>query len=332
MTAGLHRELRIYPFATIALLLSGLTFTGEAVGAPATTDTCLEITDDAKRLRCYDKLASPDTEEPGSSAPELSIGFLSDRIEEDANRKTFTLTARKPNYIMHSYLSDPNQEPYEFTNDSDKLDDSEIKFQLSFQTKLSDNMFDKQADLWFSYTQVAYWQLYNDDISAPFRETNYEPEVYAAFLTNYSFLGLTGRSVNFGINHQSNGRSEPLSRSWNRIFAEFVFVRDDFGLSFKPWYRIEESSSDDDNPDIEDYLGNYEIRAFQRWNGHLFSAMARNIFDSENHYNAELQWSFPIKRRLRGLVQWYNGYGENLIDHDHKTNRIGIGVLMTDWL
>jgi len=48
--------------------------------------------------------------------------------------------------------------------------------------------------------------------------------------------------------------------------------------------------------------------------------------------NSELQWSFPIKRRLRGLVQWYNGYGENLIDHDHKNNRIAIGILMTDWL
>jgi len=331
MTAGLHRELHIYPFATIALLLAGITlaFTVEAVGAPAPTDTCLEIADDAERLRCYDELASPATGEP---KPGLSIGFLARRIEEDADRDTFTLTARKPNYIMHSYLSDPNQEPYEFTDESDQLDDNEIKFQLSFQTKLADDMFGQQADLWFSYTQVAYWQLYNDDISSPFRETNYEPEVYAAFLTNYKFLGLTGRSINFGINHQSNGRSEPLSRSWNRVFAEFIFVRDDFGLSFKPWHRIEESSSNDDNPDIEDYLGNYEIRAFQRWNGHLFSAMVRNIFDSENRYNTELQWSFPIKRRLRGLVQWYNGYGENLIDHDHKNNRIGIGILMTDWL
>jgi len=327
-------RVRICPFASMALLLAGVTlaFTGVAAGAPAPTDTCLEITDDAKRLRCYDELASADTEKPDASAPRLSIGFLSDRIEEDADRKTFTLTARKPNYIMHTYLSDPNQEPYEFTEESDELDNSEIKFQLSFQTKLSDNMFGQQADLWFSYTQVAYWQLYNSDISAPFRETNYEPEIYASFLTNYKFFGLTGRTINFGLNHQSNGRSEPLSRSWNRVFAEFTFVRDDFGLSFKPWRRFEESSSDDDNPDIEDFLGNYEIRAFQRWNGHLFSAMVRNIFDSENHYNAELQWSFPIKRRLRGLLQWYNGYGENLIDHDHKNNRIGIGILMTDWL
>ena len=188
-------------------------------------------------------------------------------------------------------------------DEEDDLDNSEIKFQPSFQTKLADNLLGQQADLWFSYTQVAYWQLFNGDVSAPFRETNYEPEIYAAFLTDYQLFGLTGRVVNLGITHQSNGRAEPLSRSWNRIYAEFVFVRDDFSLSFKPWYRIEESSDEDDNPDIEDYLGNYEIRVYQKWNGHLFSAMLRNVFDSEHRYNSELQWSFPIKRRLRGLVQ-----------------------------
>jgi phospholipase A1 len=325
----LNKELHIKNFtAAITLLIALLSFVFP-VGA---ADSCLEITNDAKRLHCYDELASPATGDSESRESPLSIGFLARRIEADADRETFTLTARRPNYIMHTYVDDPNQDPYEFTSDEDEIESNEIKFQLSFQTKLADDMFDKQADLWFSYTQVAFWQLYNSDISAPFRETNYEPEVYAAFLTDYNLFGLAGRSINFGINHQSNGRSDPLSRSWNRIFAEFIFVRDDFGLSFKPWHRIEESSSDDDNPDIEDYLGNYEIRAFQRWNDQLFAVMVRNIFDSDNHYNAELQWSFPIKRRLRGLVQWYNGYGENLVDHDHKNNRIGIGILMTDWL
>ncbi len=325
----MHQRFRIKHFS--AFLVIPAVFIAFAFQANA-AKSCLDISDDKERLSCYDEVARPVVDETSTDESVVPPSFLGRRIELDAERNTFTLTARRPNYIMHTYQEDPNQDPYEFTSDEGENEDNEVKFQLSFQTKLADDMFGKQADLWFSYTQVAFWQLYNSDISSPFRETNYEPEVYAAFLTDYDVLGLKGRSINFGINHQSNGRSEPLSRSWNRIFAEFIFVRDDFGLSFKPWYRIEESSSDDDNPDIEDYLGNYEVRAFQRWNDHLFSIMARNIFDSDNHYNAELQWSFPIKRRLRGLVQWYNGYGENLIDHDHKSNRIGIGILMTDWL
>jgi phospholipase A1 len=56
------------------------------------------------------------------------------------------------------------------------------------------------------------------------------------------------------------------------------------------------------------------------------------VFDSEHRVNSELAWSFPITRRLRGLVQWYNGYGENLIDYNFNMHRIGVGVLLTDWL
>lgn len=295
-------------------------------------DNCEAIVDDAKRLRCYDQRSRQLAGDSDVSETTVTRGIWEDRILKDADRETFTLTARKPNYIAYSYLSSPNQAPYEFLGEDDELDNSEIKFQLSFQTKLADDMLDGNADLWFSYTQVAYWQLFNGDISAPFRETNYEPEIYAAFLTDYDILGLNGRKINLGITHQSNGRAEPLSRSWNRIYAEFFFIRNDFVISFKPWYRIKESSDEDDNPDIKDYMGNYEIRAAQRWNGHLFSAMVRNLFDSEHRYNSELQWSFPITQRLRGLVQWYNGYGENMIDHDHKNHRIAIGILMTDWL
>ena len=143
---------------------------------------------------------------------------------------------------------------------------------------------------------------------------------------------MTGRSINLGIVHQSNGRGEPLSRSWNRITMDFIFERDNFALTFRPWIRIEESSDSDDNPDITDFMGNYELRGFYDLNGNLFSFMVRNIFDNEHRYNAELQWSFPINKRLRGLVQWYNGYGENMIDYNHKNNRVGIGILMTDWL
>ncbi len=76
----------------MALLLAGVTlaFTVEAAGAPAPTDSCLEILDDAERLRCYDELSSRDSKEPDSSEPPLSLGFLSDRARtnpEDKNRR-----------------------------------------------------------------------------------------------------------------------------------------------------------------------------------------------------------------------------------------------------
>ena len=266
------------------------------------------------------------------SAAAQDGGIWEKRIEDDARRETFTLTARKPNYIQATYMQAPNNAPYEFTGSPDRLENQEIKFQLSFQTKMGDDLAGGNGDLWFGYTQRSYWQLFNSAISAPFRETNYEPEVYFSWLSGYDLGGLKLRAANVGLVHQSNGRAEPLSRSWNRVFADFQLTRGNFALSFKPWVRISEDPEEDNNPDIENYLGRYELRLYYARRGHIFSGMLRNLLDSEHRLNSELAWSFPIARRLRGLVQWYNGYGENLIDYNFNTHRIGVGVLLTDWL
>jgi phospholipase A1 len=85
-----------------------------------------------------------------------------------------------------------------------------------------------------------------------------------------------------------------------------------------------------DNPDIEDYYGNFDVRASWEHGNQLFSVTLRNPLN--RRYGAELNWSLPISGRLRGLVQWQYGYAENLIDYNHRNNRIGIGLLLSDWL
>jgi phospholipase A1 len=260
------------------------------------------------------------------------LGQWEQRIEDDARRESFTLTARQPNYVLVTHMSAPNPVPYEFIGSRDRLDHNEVKFQISLQTKVADDLFGTSGDLWLSYTQVAWWQIFNGAISNPFRETNYLPEARISFLTNVSVSGLRLREISGGILHQSNGRAEPLSRSWNRAFAEFQFARGEFGLSFKPWVRFKEDPQDDENPDITQYMGRYEITALYHWRGQTFSLMGRNLLDKEHRYNAELNWSFPIRHKLRGLVQWYKGYGESLIDYNYNMNRIGIGLMISDWM
>jgi phospholipase A1 len=51
-----------------------------------------------------------------------------------------------------------------------------------------------------------------------------------------------------------------LSRSWNRVYANLVFERGHFYFALKSWLRIQENNEDDDNPDIEDYLGYFEFQ------------------------------------------------------------------------
>jgi phospholipase A1 len=245
--------------------------------------------------------------------------------------------AHKPNYMLiaaynaYGYSADLFQE--QFNDPSIQADDTEAQFQLSVKVPLAVNLFDT-VDLYAAYTNRSFWQLYNDN-SAPFRETNHEPEGWVQFNPKWEFFGFKNAANMFGIVHQSNGRGGVLSRSWNRLYANFIIERGNFALSFKPWYRLPEDDDEDDNPDITDYLGHYEIRGFYKWREHVFSAMSRNNLESGFSNGAvELGWSFPLGNYpyLKGYLQYFTGYGESLIDYNQYVNRIGIGVSVTDWL
>jgi phospholipase A1/A2 len=258
-------------------------------------------------------------------------------VAPDDKRGVWSLRAHKPNYFLLGRYSDSvNQKPYDryFSqiNDPDKeISDTESKFQLSFKVKALENLFDKNVDFWFGYTQQNSWQVYNKDISSPFRETNYEPEVFVSIPTDYEVLGLKGRFVNVGLVHQSNGRSGELSRSWNRVYAQFGFeYKDNFSLLLKPWYRIPESEKDDDNEDITDYMGNFEAVATYRHGKHSLTALGRTSFKT-GHGFLQLDYSYPLYDKLRGYVQFTTGYGETLIDYNHSQNTLGLGIMLTDW-
>lgn len=136
----------------------------------------------------------------------------------------------------------------ETTNDSIPLDPMELKFQLSLKIKALQGLFKGNGDLWIGYKQTSRMPIFNSALSRPFRETNYEPEVLLSFRTNYRLLGFTGRLLTAGLVHQSIGRAEPLSRSWNQIVAQIGLERRSTTLLFRPWWRIPEASSRDDNP------------------------------------------------------------------------------------
>ena len=231
-----------------------------------------------------------------------------------------------------SYQSSPNKGPIQEVSPGEDVKNTEVEFQLSLKVKLWQDIFGKEMDLWFGYTQKSFWQFYNFDESSPFRETNYEPELLLNFRTNFNLMGLKGRTITVGFNHQSNGRSEPLSRGWNRIVGNVGFERDNFILLLNTWYRIPESKAEDDNPDIDDYMGPGEIRGYYLWNNHRFGMMLRNNFQRHHNRGAlQLEWSFPLIARVSGYIQYFNGYGESLLDYDHSANRIGIGLILSDW-
>jgi len=146
-------------------------------------------------------------------------------------------------------------------------------------------------------------------------------------------LGWDLRMASIGINHQSNGRSLPLSRSWNRVVAAFGFERENWLLSLRPWWRIGEDAETDDNPDIVDYLGRGDINLVHRRGDHEFALLARHTLKpgAESRGALQLDWSFPLSRSLRGHVQLFEGYGESLIDYNVRSTQIGVGISLFEW-
>lgn len=312
-----------------------------AAQAAASLSDCAAIERDKERLACYDSLARPARAAeaaPGAHEP-LPPSALARHWElnPETKRGVFALRTHRPNYILPAhYTTSPNASPFGFLSSNSPnrglgLDHAEIKFQLSLKVKVLENLFDNRADLWLGYTQQSHWQAYNGGISRPFRETDYQPEAMLVFPTDYRFLGLTGRFVNVGIAHQSNGRSAPLSRSWNRVYVQAGFERGDFALLVRPWYRIREDAATDDNPDITDYLGYGDVVAAYRHGRQEFSGLVRHSFRT-GRGSTELGWAFPLHGNLKGYLQLFSGYGESLIDYNHRQNSIGVGVLLSNWL
>lgn len=261
-------------------------------------------------------------------------------LAKDSKLGVFHMRAYKPMLLLPAFwTSDVNRTPSSPNPDNtvtvpQDLDSIEAKYQISFKTKAVENLFGDNGDLWMAYTQSSRWQVYNTEASRPFRETNYEPEITLMFRNNYSLLGWRGRMAGLSLNHQSNGRGDPLSRSWNRIIGTVGLDRDNWALVVRPWYRIPDGS-DDDNPDIEDYVGRGDAMLVWSGNGHEVSVTGRHSLRGGDRSRGSLQadWGFPIGNygTLRGHVQVFHGYGESLIDYNHKATYVGLGISMLEW-
>lgn len=280
----------------------------------------------------------PESPEPIAERARKANGIIEQRVqrEERTAGDPFVLTPHKPNYFLPIYYTGKSGDRSAYYDvDSEQLEDTEFKFQVSLKFPVAKGVLGHDSKLWFAYTQESYWQAYNSEISAPFRDTSYEPE---AFITtepklDFSFFGAKLSHINYGVVHQSNGRSEPFSRSWNRVYADFIFEHQNTVVSIKPWYRIPEPEADDDNADIEDYLGHGELIVVHVVNDVAFDMLLRNNLNvDENRGAVRFGVSFPMWGKVRGYAQYFEGYGQSLLDYNNYTRSFGIGFMLSNWL
>ncbi|HKY02780.1 MAG TPA: phospholipase A [Burkholderiales bacterium] len=221
-------------------------------------------------------------------------------------------------------------------------DETTARFQLSFKYRLFDEkswlgiLAPPAAKLYFGYTQVSLWDM--TEASAPFRDTAYKPSLFYLDPQIWSSPD-GGESVEMqaGLEHESNGRGDEDSRSVNVAYVKPTwrkFLNKDWFVSVSPkvWAYLDK---DDNNDDIEDYRGYANLNlTLGRVDGWQFSADMRK--GTKHFGSVQLDASYPLRQpffaNAGGYVhfQYFNGYGESLLDYDQKGPsqfRIGFSIV-----
>jgi phospholipase A1 len=227
---------------------------------------------------------------------------------------------------------------------------TENKIQLSVRFKIAKGLL-KSSDgegsdhdsLWFGYTQKSYWQLFSAGLSRPFRVTDHEPEAIYIYPHQIALGGgWSYRLSGAGLVHQSNGQALPLSRSWNRTYlmgaAEKVLGQESsLMLQGRIWRRMRESSGNDDNPGIENYVGRAELTGHWQINkSNTVGVTLRHSLRSEARGSTQLDWlmapaASPNYTGLRYHLQLFSGYGDSLLDYNRKRQVLSVGMSLVDW-
>lgn len=322
-----------------------------------------------KRLACFDSISTPAIETKADNgelnarvapeevlsaqagaiavkipSPALSYMERKWRLTSEGDWNITDIETYKSNYLLITNSDNTNDfpdSPSRVSFEDRDLDQHDLKFQLSLKTELLNNIplirslpYVTSSRVWAAYTQQSYWQVFDSGTSRPLRENVYEPELILSLGIDNTVDGVRKsyipRMLNLGVVHQSNGNSNPLSRSWNRIYLQGGWeLTDQLSLMVRPWWRVPESDRKDDNPDIEKYMGYGDMTL--RWEPSdktAVSLLMRNNLRSDNKGFAQID----LQRRLfnnpyiKLHLMLSSGYGESLLDYNHSQNMFGFGI------
>lgn len=203
-------------------------------------------------------------------------------------------------------------------------ENTNIKFQISIAQRLTRSTLPWGTYLYLFYTQKCFWNVLEN--SMPMTDLNFNPGIGITkplFVKN-RYIG----KMTFMIEHESNGRDSIESRSWNRVaLAANVFVTKNLMVHGKIWAPIVDGEN---NRDIVDYCGFCQFGAQvvsdnRRFSGGI-SVVPRKHFSS----NVIIDLSFRIFKDENQylFLQFYNGYGEGLLEYNRYHSQVRVGLLI----
>lgn len=199
-----------------------------------------------------------------------------------------------------------------------------VKFQISISQRLTRSTLPWGTYLYLFYTQKCFWNVLEE--SLPMTDLNFNPGIGITkplFVKN-RYIG----KMTFLIEHESNGRDSIQSRSWNRVaLAGNVMVTKNLIVHAKAWIPIVDGQN---NKDIVKYcgfcqFGFHVVSDDKRFSGGLMVVPRKNF-----SCNTILDLSYRIFKRDNQylFLQYYNGYGEGLLDYNKYHSQLRIGILI----
>jgi phospholipase A1 len=332
--------------AISVVLLSAHSMAGE------TSAECASQPDNTLRLACYDQKYAPasaaNTIDAVATQPGITIenGPASSGMAKvwelgAADKQgTFIVRTYLPSFVLPVHVTSkinrtPGSPTHPDGGNNPNYNPADAKLQLSLRAKVAENLLLPGADLWVAYTQRALWQVWDSEDSSPFRSTDYQPEAIYVVPVPAQWgtlpFGVNLRMLQFGLAHQSNGQSNPLSRSWNRMYLGAGFEIGDFGLSLRTNQRLRVQNVDD-NPDLLDFIGRHEINVGWAPGVSTVNLIWRTNFSPIERGSLQLDWTYPIfadkPLGLRWYAQLFSGYGETMLDYNHKQTSVGFGLTL----
>lgn len=240
---------------------------------------------------------------------------VADSLREEFDKGPY-FTLYRDNYFAVG--TDPIHKP--------TANNSDVRFQVSIAQKLTKSTLPWHTYLFLTYTQGVTWDVFKN--SMPMHDFTFNPGIglVKPLFNRERFIG----KATLMIEHMSNGRDSIQSRSWNRIsLGASIMISENFVVDGKAWIPIVDGMN---NKDILKYVGLFQGGITIMTDDHKFGGALHFVKRAkwDFSYNTEMQlfWR-PWKAANQYLfLQWYNGYGETLIDYNHFTNRVRVGILI----
>lgn len=203
---------------------------------------------------------------------------------------------------------------------------SNIKFQISFSQRLTKSVLPGHTYLYLFYSQKCFWNVLEE--SMPMTDLNFNPGFGIAkpLFVKDRFIG----ELKLMVEHESNGRDGDNSRSWNKIsLASNIVVDPHLIVHAKAWIPIIDGQN---NKDILDYCGIYQMGMTLNSTNKKFGMSTlltkRRGWDLNYNVQVELSYRFNNNQNQYFFLQYYNGYGEGLLEYNKHHSQLRAGIVI----